>query len=95
LAPRTSFAAASGSSSAAAAPPLPKPYEGSTLASAARGTGAAPELGDTAVFVSEGRRLTGVVRFLGAIAGKKGDFAGLELFGASAGLGKNDGTVAG
>ena len=43
----------------------------------------------------EGSDLVGVLRYLGPVHGRDGFFAGLELTGASAGRGKNDGTVHG
>ena len=51
------------------------------------------EIGDEVRF--EGSDLVGVLRYLGPVTGRDGHFAGLELIGASAGRGKNDGTIAG
>lgn len=39
--------------------------------------------------------LLGTVRFLGPVAGKKGIFAGIELVGKHAAMGKNNGDVNG
>lgn len=50
------------------------------------------EIGDT-VEVPGG--ITGIVRYIGGIEGKNGEFAGVELSEADAARGKNDGDVDG
>ena len=51
------------------------------------------EIGDTVHI--ESLSVEGVLRYLGEIEGKPGTYAGVELSGAFAGRGKNDGSVAG
>ncbi|PWN46362.1 hypothetical protein IE81DRAFT_338786 [Ceraceosorus guamensis] len=102
------FGASTAPEAAVPPPPLPKQYEASTIASTARTRErsnstkasepisiAGVELGQIARFVSDGQTLEGIVRYLGRITGKSGDFAGLELLGESEGKGKNDGIVNG
>lgn len=56
-------------------------------------TGRAFDVGDNVRIESKGYE--GTLRYIGEIDGKTGIFAGVELSGGFAGMGKNDGTVAG
>lgn len=51
------------------------------------------EIGDMVKL--DGTGLTGVLRYMGPVHGREGNFAGLELTGSSYGHGKNDGTIDG
>jgi CAP-Gly domain-containing linker protein 1 len=51
------------------------------------------EIGDEVMM--DGTSLVGVLRHLGPVTFKPGEYAGLELIGNSAGMGKNDGSVQG
>jgi len=88
------------------APPFSPPYSarpsstrpGSRISNAgARSSSSAKvrtlEIGDTVRI--ESLAVEGALRYLGAIEGKPGTYAGVELSGAFAGRGKNDGSVAG
>ncbi|PWN33096.1 uncharacterized protein FA14DRAFT_162220 [Meira miltonrushii] len=53
------------------------------------------EIGDEVVAEVNGTRYFGVLRHLGPVSFRAGEFAGLELIGGSEGKGKNDGSVDG
>lgn len=53
------------------------------------------EIGDEVVAEVNGLRYFGVLRHLGPVSFRAGEFAGLELIGGSEGKGKNDGSVDG
>lgn len=53
------------------------------------------EIGDEVVADVNGTRYFGVLRHLGPVSFRAGEFAGLELIGGSEGKGKNDGSVDG
>lgn len=78
-------------------PALPTPTAASRYLHASSSSGPrktkALEIGDEVVM--DGTALIGVLRHLGPVAFKPGEYAGLELIGDSAGKGKNDGSVQG
>lgn len=53
------------------------------------------EIGDEVIAEVNGMRYFGVLRHLGPVSFRAGEFAGLELIGGSEGKGKNDGSVDG
>lgn len=79
------------------APALPTPTAASRYATTTTATGIRRakqlEIGDEVIM--NGTSLIGVLRHLGPVAFKPGEYAGLELVGSSAGKGKNDGSVQG
>lgn len=79
------------------APALPTPTVASRFATTTTASGMkkakALEIGDEVIM--NGTSLIGVLRHLGPVAFKPGEYAGLELIGSSAGKGKNDGSVQG
>ncbi|KAH8921082.1 hypothetical protein BT69DRAFT_1351890 [Atractiella rhizophila] len=78
------------SSTPSGSPPPPLP-EASALSP--RDPNAAPVVGDRVRVENMG--VSGTLRYLGEIKGKKGIWAGVELEGSDRGKGKNDGSVAG
>ncbi|GAA5867390.1 hypothetical protein JCM1840_002120 [Sporobolomyces johnsonii] len=56
---------------------------------------AAFDVGDEVTLEVAGEKMEGVVRFIGEVEGKAGTWGGVELDGAFAGRGKNDGSVKG
>lgn len=79
------------------APALPTPTAANRFATTTTASGmkkAKPlEIGDEVIM--NGTSLVGIIRHLGPVAFKPGEYAGLELLGSSAGKGKNDGSVQG
>ncbi|SCZ90504.1 BZ3500_MvSof-1268-A1-R1_Chr9g10859 [Microbotryum saponariae] len=53
------------------------------------------QVGDQVKFEVAGNAMEGVIRFLGAVDGKEGQWGGVELDAEWSGLGKNDGSVKG
>jgi len=53
------------------------------------------EVGDQVTFEVQGERMEGVVRFIGQVDGKAGEWGGVELSEEFTGKGKNDGSVKG
>ncbi|CEQ41011.1 SPOSA6832_02692, partial [Sporobolomyces salmonicolor] len=53
------------------------------------------DVGDEVTLEIAGEKMEGVVRFIGEVEGKAGTWGGVELDGAFAGRGKNDGSVKG
>lgn len=53
------------------------------------------EVGDEVRFEVGGVAMEGIVRFLGEVDGKEGNWGGVELEGEWEGRGKNDGSVKG
>ena len=96
---RQSFGAPStprrGSITPTSVPTMPTPTAAGRYAppSSQAKRGKALEIGDEVVM--DGTSLIGVLRHLGPVTFKPGDFAGLELIGSSTGKGKNDGSVQG
>ena len=78
-------------------PALPTPTAASRYATVTSSAGVrrakALEIGDEVIM--DGTDLIGVLRHLGPVAFKPGEYAGLELIGSSTGKGKNDGSVQG
>ncbi|KAK0521023.1 hypothetical protein OC842_006912 [Tilletia horrida] len=109
LAPRKSLialrqaAAASSASAGALPPPPPLPTVGASATATAtpkrsslpHGASQSLEIGDTVSIDLPGSSLVGVLRFLGPVHFKEGQYAGLELIGDSFGKGKNNGEVQG
>ncbi|GAA5988041.1 hypothetical protein JCM5350_004149 [Sporobolomyces pararoseus] len=53
------------------------------------------EVGDQVTFEVQGERMEGIVRFIGQVDGKAGEWGGVELSEDFSGKGKNDGSVKG
>ncbi|GAA6022674.1 hypothetical protein JCM11491_000560 [Sporobolomyces phaffii] len=66
-----------------------------TTPATATATATAFQVGDPVSFEVQGDKMDGVVRFIGQVDGKAGEWGGVELSDEFAGRGKNDGSVKG